>query len=334
MATKKKVAAKKSTKKSSSKNIVEKKAPFMQFMSNTPIESKKESVAKKKVSKKTAKKVVEKVVAPAKTKRYFMVEIGGRGGEIIVGTSTKEFVEYWKDRDGELSDHLSSLVEVSDHEEYSPDDEDFEYPEYYDKDSPTVNGKKIKPYFDYDDVEHDTGVSVDDHSYTVTEIELDPNVEYTKFGELSWKDSANDDDDFDEYSSEKFTEIKNVGEFASFNTTLYYREIIIEDDKSKVDEPIPVVMMYDSQKGTFGRVYVETNGEDFDPNKFTVGVLQVNADEIIMEIFYDKKSCPMDTDCLNTWGKGFFATVGYMEKDYLKFNRKAWIKEGWKELGL
>ena len=76
------------------------------------VTAKKKVVAKKKTvaKKKAPKKVIKKTVATSNTKRYFMLEIGGRGSEIIVGSSTKEFVEYWKDRDNELADHMISLV--------------------------------------------------------------------------------------------------------------------------------------------------------------------------------------------------------------------------------
>lgn len=329
MATKK-AKAKTSKKKSSSKNIVENKAPFMQFMSDKPVVEKK-TTAKKK----TAKKVAEKT-APA-TKRYFMLEIGGRGGEVIVGSSTKEFVDYWKGRDGELCDHLLSLTEVSDHLEYSPDDEDFEFPEGYDPDSPTPDGKKtLQPHFAYDDIEHETSVSSDSdyHSYSITEIKLDSDVEYVN-GDIDWKDGITDDEDFDWYR-DKFEQVKLISEDGqhSFNTTLYCRELFTESENSKADKPIPVVMSCDAQKGTFGRVFVETNGEDFDPSKLTIGVLENDMMDLVYEIFYGKQSLSVNTDNLNTWGKGFFATVGYMEKDFLKFNRKAWIKEGFKELGI
>lgn len=323
MATKKKSVKKKSTKD----QIKENPRPLMQFLSSTPI------IAKSEISKK--KPAAKKTKEPAPTnKRYFMLQISGRGGEVVMGTSTKEFVEYWKGRDSELADHMYSLNDVAEHLEFSSDDEDYEYPEYYDQDSPTPDGKDIKPYFDYDDILHETSVSSDSnyHSYSVTEITLDKDAEYVN-GDIEWKEGITDDDDFD-WGRSKFEVVKTIAEEGkySFNTTIYCRELFMESDKSSVDKPVPVVAIGDIQKGTFGCVYVETDGEDFDPNKLSVGVIENNMIDVVEEIFYGRQSLNMDTDSLGTDGKGMFATVGYIEKDLLKFNRKAWIKEGFKDL--
>jgi hypothetical protein len=326
MATKKKSVKKKTTKN----NIKEKPSPFMQFLSAKPVNSKKIPSTKKKttVKKKATKKAVKKV---APTKRYFLVEIGGRGGELVVGRSTEEFVQHWKGRDGDLADHMSELLYVSEHLEYSPDDEDFEYPEGYDKDSPTPDGLGLKEYYtEYDDIEHETMASDEDHSYTVSEIKLDSDAEYSS-GELSWKDGITDDDDFD-WSRSTYDVIDSDGEYYAIRDVVYRRELFIDADKTKVDNPVPVIMMYDAQKGTFGQVVVETNGEDFDHKKFRCAVIESSMGQTMGEFFYEKQSLSLDTSNLFTDGKGFFATVGYLDKQDLKFNRKAWIKEGFKDL--
>ena len=294
--------------------------------------SKKKSTKKKvAVKKKTAtKKKTVKTVAPVPAKkRYFMLEIGGRGAEVLIGKSTDKFVEHWRGRDGELADHMSALLEVSEHEFYSPEDEDFEYPEYYDKDSPLVDGKNLYPYFEYGDIEHETGVDPDFGSYTLSEIELTDTAEYSH-GELSHKDS--DDDDYDDNSSDLYEVITTTETSYGFNNLVYSREFFIESDKKQTDKPVPVITMMDTQKGTFGMAFVETNGEDFDHNKLSYAVLETPTGSIITELYYDKKYISINTDYLNTWGKGFYADVGYIDKSDLKFNRDAWLKQGFKDL--
>ena len=44
-------------------------------------------------------------------KRRFRIETGRYGGEIVCGTVSKEFVQYWKDKEeGQLADHLYNLT--------------------------------------------------------------------------------------------------------------------------------------------------------------------------------------------------------------------------------
>lgn len=296
----------------------------------TKKKSAKKKSTKKKVTVKKKTAVKKTVVKPA-GKRYFRLDIGGRGGEAIIGEVTKEFVEYWKDNSDGLTNHMYSLTEVSEHLEYSPEDEDFEYPEDFDKNSPAPKKGSLMPYFEYDSVEHETGVSTTDSAYNVKEIKLNDGIEFSG-GELSV--IASDDDDEDVYidEEEKYEVIASDDAYYEFRNQIYSRELYVNSDKSEVEKPIPVVAMYDAQKGGFGHAYVETDGEDFDPKKISFGTLETSVGDIITDVFYDKKSIYINTDSLNTWGKGFFAVAGYLSKSDLKFDRDAWIKEGFENL--
>ena len=108
----------------------------------------KDKPAKKiSANKKTAKKkAVKKVVDPHAGKRYFMLDFGGYGGELMVDTVSEEFVQYWLDEDRKhlLSDHILAMHEKAaygDDFDEDTDDEDSESDEEeggFDANSPEV----------------------------------------------------------------------------------------------------------------------------------------------------------------------------------------------------
>ena len=323
--------------------------PFMQYLSDKPVSpnqvvskkksakkktsSKKKSVKKKTVSKKKAvkkatKKVATKKVAKVTTntnnKRYFLLELSGRGGDLVIYRSTDKFVDYWINRDNDLADHMSATAEVCDNLEEL--DDDFEYPEEFDKDSPTVDGKPLQPFFINSSViEQELLVDVEFHTYTVEEIEIGSEIEYSH-GELSWKDEYQEGVMY-------ITKKRDDKVYQSNNHEIYERDYFIVDSKSDLDKPVPVAVTYEPQKGTFGHIVVETNGEDFDPKKLTHATFACDfISNGITEFFYDKQSLSINRDSLWTTGDGLYASVGFIEKDSLKFNRSAWIKEGFKNL--
>lgn len=311
MATKKKVPAKK------------KKVP-----------TKKKTPAKKKATK--------KVVDPHLGKRYFMLEFSGLGGEYIVGSTTKEFVEYWLNEENEhgLADHVMGMHEGAlSHSDDILDEEDadevtLDLPEGFDENSPEVSeGVKYIEYWELGDIEHDTVVSKDYSSFSLSEIKLHSDAVYQN-GEVTWDDKKSSKRNFD-WSQEMFTVVEDSEsehELSGVNTVFSIEQFVHDTKKGLVD-PVPVVMIYDSQKGTFGRVYIQTNGEDFDMDKFAVSVCENNMTEYVMEYFYNKESLTMDNNYLSTWGKGFTVSVGYMPKGETSYNREELLKEGWELLG-
>lgn len=299
-------------------------------------------MAKKKVSAKKIKKTTKVVKTLQESKRYFMLEFGGYGGEFIVGKTTDKFVEYWldKDRENTLDEHVMAMHEgalsYSDDmlDEEENDEVTLDLPEGFDENSPEIQkGVKYIEYWELGDIEHDTVLSRESSSFTVQEIELHAKAVY-KDGELDWDDKESSKKNFD-WSQQKFT-VKKGTESKDYTTdslqAVYCQEMFIYDNKEEAEKPVPVIMCYDAQKGAFFRLYVETNGEDFNPEKLIIGVNENNMTEYITEFFYDKKSLSQDHDWLNTWGKGFSAAVGYMSKNDLKFNRDKCLKEGWKDL--
>jgi hypothetical protein len=90
--------------------------------------------------------------------------------------------------------------------------------------------------------------------------------------------------------------------------------------------------MYDSQKGLFGHVYVMTNGEDFDPKKFAYSALDNTMSSNAEMFYYDKVLLSVDTNELSTWGKGFYASVGYLPKCEVEYSYNDMLEQGWKDL--
>lgn len=284
---------------------------------------------KTKTTKPSTKKVVKN---PHEGKRYFMLEFSGYGGELVVGRADEKFVKYWLDKKREtiLSDHVMAMHEQAGFGDVdNPDDE---IPEGFDENSPEVNpGTKYVEYWELDDIEHDTVLSADYSAFTVVEIELHPKAVYVD-GEVSWDDKESSKRNFD-WSQKQYTEKGGSKDYNSESIKrVYSTEMFINNTKKGVVKPVPAIMIYDAQKGTFGRVIVETAGEDFDVDKLVFGVNENSMTTHIDQYFYDKKSLSVSYDYLSTWGKGFHVEVGYIPAGDLEYNYEELLNEGWKYL--
>jgi hypothetical protein len=305
--------------------------------------STKKKVPAKKIKVATKKSVATKKKAAANPhagKRYFMLDFGGYGGELMVDTVPEEFVEYWLDEDRKhlLSDHILAMHEKAaygDDFDEDTDDEDDESDDEeggFDNNSPEViPGRKYVEYWELDGIEHDTVVSAEYASFTMTEVELSPKAVYVNGG-VEWDEKETKKRNFD-YSQKIYTE---KGESKDYNTEgrkhVYSTEMFVHDTKKGLVDPVPVLMCYDGQKGSFGRVIVETDGDDFDVDKLVFGVCENTMTTHIDQYFYDKKPLNVDMDYLSTWGKGFHTSVGYMPKDDIQYDYEELLKYGWQDL--
>jgi hypothetical protein len=294
-------------------------------------------MAKAKTAKKISANTRSKKKAPVNPhqgRRFFRIELAGYGGELLVGRASEEFVAYWsqEERKELLMDHMHGMNDMI---MYS-DDDDTDVPEGFDQDSPEVYpGSGNQEYWEFCDIEHDTMVSYDYGRYSVTEITVDPRAEY-KDGELTWSEAATKKRNFD-WGSQLYTEVEGSTKEYDHENNVVCRELYLHDTKEAAfkvcdAEPIPAIMMYDSQKGTFGHVYVMTDGEDFDPKKFAYASLDNTMSNNIYMLFYDKQSLTVDCNELSTWGKGFFANVGYLPKCEVEYDWQSALEEGWREL--
>jgi hypothetical protein len=301
--------------------------------------STKKKVPAKKIKVPSKKKKAAKVVPnPHAGKRYFMLDFGGYGGEIMVDNVSEEFVQYWLDEDRKdlLSGHILAMHEKAAYgedfgEEVEDEDESDDESEFDSNSPEVVPGRKYVEYWELDGIEHDTVVSAEYSSFTVTEVELHPKAVYQD-GAVDWDDKETKKRNFD-WSQNRYTE---KGESKDFNTEgikqVYCTEMFVHDTKKGLVDPVPVLMCYDAQKGSFGRVVVETNGQDFDVNKLVFGVCENTMTTHIDQYFYDKKPLTVDMDYLSTWGKGFHTSVGYMPKADTEYNYEELLKYGWEEL--
>lgn len=292
--------------------------------------AKKKAAPKKKTPAK--KKAVKKIVNPHIGKRYFAIEVGGYGGEFVAGKASEEFVKYWSDpeRSNSLEDHIMAMHQKAAFQ--MEDDEDEENQEYDSNSPPVMPGQRDVEYWNLDDFEHDTWVSADYAGFTMCEIELNPQAVY-KDGTLDWDDKYSKKRNFD-WSQDKFTP-KGSDKEVTFDRVVYSRELFIEDKPDDIlvySEAVPAIMVYDSQKGVFGRLIVETNGEDFDPKKFAYTVCENNMSNHITGFYYDKKQLTLDMDILSTWGKGFHVHAGYLPKIDTEYNHDLNMIEGWQNL--
>lgn len=284
--------------------------------------------APKKKKTPAKKKTLKAVIDPHVSKRYFMLEFQGYGGEYVAGRTSEAFVQYWLDEDREtsLEDHIWAM-----HNKVMYGEEDEEESSGFDENSPEVSeGTKYIEYWDLGDIEHNTVVSKEYSSFTVNEIKLHPKAVY-EHGEVSWDSKETKKKNFD-WSQEMYTindDYESVDHNTDDLTELYNSELFIYDDKNDIEDPVPVIVCYDGQKGTFHRLYVMTNGEDFDVNKLVVGVNENGMTTYLAEYFYDKVQLNPDNNWFSTWGKGFHASAGYVSQADIDFDTEAAIKEGW-----
>ena len=273
----------------------------------------------------TKKKVVKKVVNPHEGKRFFKIEFSGYGGELIVGKASEEFVKYWlhEDRKDLLTDHIHAMHDKAGFEDSEA--------EGYDENSPEVyEGAGDQEYWNFDDIEHETMVSYEYNPYRVTEIKVDPRAEYVD-GELRWNDKESRKRNFD-WSANMFENMDGTEKDYDFENCVVHRELYVHDSKKGVKDPVPVLMMYDSQKGMFGTAFVMTDGEDFDPKKFAYVALDNTMASNAELFFYDKQMLSVDNSWLDTWGKGFFSNVGYVPRVDIEYNFQELLEQGWQDL--
>ena len=230
------------------------------------------------------------------SKRYFRINTGRYGGEVAAGEVSKEFVDYWmpkvkEDGDSDLIEHLQGI--------------EWEDEDMMDPDSPAP-GEDFYCWNENDDLEH-TNSPFADNDFEVTEIKLHEDAIYED-GLIQWKEDVDHD-----YSTMMFEEI-DEGEYFSYEACIYSRECYsssIDEDAVKADYK-PTLFFLSSEKGTFGEVYVETDGEDFDPELLQTGQLECDMGEFIESYWYDRKPLQVDYDYSDSIGKGYYASVGFV----------------------
>ena len=233
------------------------------------------------------------------SKRYFLIDTGRYGGEVCIGTIPADFVDYWNPKvssggETDLIGHIQGI-------EWEDSDE-------MDSDSPSL-GENFYAWSECDDIEHLNGPYADS-SYHVQEIKLHEDAEFVD-GMVYWKDGVDHDYDTPQYLE--------VGEESGPHEyqCLYSREVYASYNEQQEDvEAVPVLNWHSGEKGCFGQVFIQTDGEDFDAEKFHCGSVETDCAEIIERYWYNQTELDVCWDWSDTNGKGFYAWVGYMNPDW------------------
>lgn len=224
------------------------------------------------------------------SKRYFKIDFNGSGGEVVVGTITQEFYDYWADRDqDDLVEHLNGMNDSEG-----------------DPDSPVVSEHGNLNAYELDDLIHVNG-AYDDNGYWVTEI------------------NPHNPDDFDPengFSLDDFEEVSDGIHYDDSYSVVYSCEAYNNFDPS--DEYIddasllkPTIAWHSSEKGNFGTVIVEAD-DDFDPELMAFGVVETSVASVIQAVWYDRKPLTINFDYADTRGKGTYAELGYIYEPWFQ----------------
>ena len=111
----------------------------------------------------------------------------------------------------------------------------------------------------------------------------------------------------DEYEGEKFEPLHLHDREAYHSDT--------DEHKEKYDV-VPCLLYHTMEKGGMGNFFIETDGEDFDPNKFCYSTVATNVAEIVDQVWYDKEEIDCDQSWCDTRSKGDYVQVGWFNKDW------------------
>ncbi len=225
-------------------------------------------------------------------KRLFRIDIGIYGGELTIGQVSEGFVKHFIDKDeNELIDYMS---------DWSCGDADEDIP------GPVVEECE---YYDINDIEWLSG-SVGETEWSFVELPID-----VEPGTRESMDKEHEGEEFEPHH-------------------LYDREAYFDDnddakEKYPEDKVVPVLMYYATEKGSMGCWFVETEGEDFDPNKVAYSTVCTNIQEVLDTVWYDKEELWEQDEWKSTNGKGLYASVGWMNLDWHDTKESRDIDDYW-----
>ena len=226
-------------------------------------------------------------------KRLFRIDIGIYGGELTIGQVNEDFVKHFVDKpEDELIEFMS---------DWSCGDAD--------KDIPVPVTEVECEYYDINDIEWLSG-SVGETEWSFVELPAD-----VELGSRESMDKEHEGEEFEPHH-------------------LYDREAYFDDndeakEKYPDDKVVPVLMYYATEKGSMGCWFVETEGEDFDPNKVAYSTVCTNIQEVLDTVWYDKEELWEQDEWKSTNGKGLYASVGWMNLNWHDTKESRDIDEYW-----
>jgi hypothetical protein len=228
------------------------------------------------------------------SKRRFRIEAGRYGGELTIGQVDQKFVDYFIDKDeSELIEHVTSY--------------EWDGPE--DKEAPPIK-EDFYAWHETDEIEHVNNAYADAGFY-VSEVPADGSDDF------AYDENEKEINGYHLYDREAYHDAKLEG--ATYG-----------NDQERDKDYIPVLAFHSAEKGGFACWFVETNGEDFDEKKFAYSTVATTLAEIVEEAWYDKEQLESNYDNSDTTGKGYYASVGYMNTKWHDTERSEEdMKEYW-----
>jgi len=207
-------------------------------------------------------------------RRCFRVSVGNTGSEITIGKVTKEFLEYWENKDYE------DLVEFL-----------FDGYGAVDNTLPKLDEEwDDKQWYDVADIEHVFGCSTDS-TVTLTEVSIDSKIDLPNSPSL------------------KINPVEVFGREAYHHNTLQYQEYV--NRLGNIKDWVPVLIVKTWEKGCTESWFIETDETGVDPKKIATSILETNLGEVIENIWYDRKKIERNLEVEST-RKGVDVEVGWM----------------------
>ena len=221
---------------------------------------------KKKTVKKSARKIKEqkKLIRTIKNpERYFKLDFGRYGGEVAMGTITKEQFEFWEGKDDDFAQYLN--------------DRGFDPAEANEKYGVPENARFDKEFYEYEDICHSSGPELSDGQYMIIQ-------EVTKDG-----DSLQDEDG-------NFVEDQTI-EMADFEK-LGVKVNCVEEHHSGSDSCKDVYYLFGQyfNKGGWYTEVIKTGPDGIDPKKLTINYENADGFKVFNEIEYDGTGYHLEED--------------------------------------
>lgn len=225
---------------------------------------------------KSKKKIAEqkKLIRAIKTpERFFKVEFGRYGGEVCMGTITKDQHEYWSDNDG-FEQYMTDI-------EFDADEANKEIPK---------RAQFDKPFYEQDDICHMSGIELaNGQTMTINEVDKD--------GEFLLEDHG----DFVESLSVDMEEFEKLGVEVHCSADHH------SGSKSCKDTHY-IFGQYFNKGGWYSQA-IQTGPEGFDFKKMSIKYENADGFKVFNSFDYDGAECYLEEDSSGK-GSSFYVMAG------------------------
>lgn len=237
-------------------------------------------------------------------KRRFRINAGRYGGEVTIGEINPEFVEYFAHKE------VEDIIDAVEAWEYESSLESYEE---------KTNGAPPLTT----DGEDGLGLSWHEISEFEQHNGAYPNQDWT------WCEvPADGSDDFYLGDQHCFEAYQYGGREAYITSEL--PQVDEHTSQEEVDAHIPVLCFHSAEKGSFGDYFIETDGEDFDPQLLMFSVVETSLCEIIDCVWYNGVEVEVNFDFSHMRGKGCYASVGYLNPKHHDTLEKTYFGESYR----